>query len=158
MPYAVTVKERIIRSVAIDENGCWRWQLSINNWGYARLGLNVGGKTTTTTAHRASYEVFRGDIPEDYDVDHLCRVRDCVNPDHLEAVTRSENLRRSALTGNKPGARKGRCAVGHSMSGDNVIRRTYSYGSRTYCRQCHLDRIKNCPTGRAKALKASAAA
>ncbi len=77
----------------IDENDCWLWLGNINK-GYGRCkwnGKNVG-------AHRVFYEVHKGPIPTGADIDHLCRVPSCVNPDHLEAVSRAENTRRGAGT------------------------------------------------------------
>jgi hypothetical protein len=74
----------------VDENGCWLWTGSLNNKGYAQLG--VAGRVRS--AHRVAYELFKGAIPDGLQIDHLCRVRQCVNPDHLEAVTQSVNIRR----------------------------------------------------------------
>ena len=69
-----------------DVDGCWIWRGRIAPNGYGRLGSKY--------AHRVMYELHVGPIPTGLDVDHLCRVRHCVNPRHLEPVTRSENLRR----------------------------------------------------------------
>lgn len=67
-------------------DGCWEWTGPKTAGGY--------GLFAQTSAHRAVYERLRGPIPEGLDLDHLCRNRGCVNPAHMEPVTRSENLRR----------------------------------------------------------------
>jgi len=70
---------------------CWVWTAGINRkTGYARFAIRHG---EMMDGHRYSYELHHGPIPEGYDVHHTCHVRHCVNPAHLEAVTRSENLR-----------------------------------------------------------------
>lgn len=71
-------------------NGCWLWTGTIERTGYGRFWL--GGRQEI--AHRASYALLIGPIPEGLTIDHLCRVRACVNPDHLEPVTLAENIRR----------------------------------------------------------------
>jgi hypothetical protein len=70
------------------EDGCWLWP-NLSPKGYGQVTLN--GRTRM--AHRVSYEAFVGPIPEGHQVHHACRTRPCVNPEHLEAVTRAENLR-----------------------------------------------------------------
>lgn len=74
----------------VDANGCWIWLGRINGFGYGELKCGE----RRLKAHRVSYEHHVGPIPEGLDLDHLCRVRPCVNPEHLEPVTRSENIRR----------------------------------------------------------------
>ncbi len=78
-------------------SGCWLWAGFIHpKNGYGSYRMN--GRTCG--AHRASYELHVGPIPDGYDLDHLCRVRSCVNPSHLEPVTRRENLDLEDSAGN----------------------------------------------------------
>lgn len=77
-------------SYRVDENGCWIWALSVTGSGY--------GYYQNKLAHRLFYEKHKGKIPEGMEIDHLCRVRNCVNPKHLEAVTSTENNRRKRTT------------------------------------------------------------
>src|ERR1700735_3761966 len=81
---------RLLRSIRIDENGCWLWTLTTDKGGYTRV--RVGNKLVAT--HRFTYERLIGPIPVGLDLDHLCRVRHCCNPTHVEPVTRRENVLR----------------------------------------------------------------
>lgn len=72
------------------QTGCWEWQRGKNERGYGVI--RVGGRTKK--AHRCYYEKYVGEIPGGMTIDHLCRNRACVNPDHLEPVTQTENVRR----------------------------------------------------------------
>lgn len=98
-------------------DGCWLWNGRLNASGY--------GVFHQTPAHRLVYELLVGPIPDGLVLDHLCRVRHCVNPDHLEPITQEENMRRARLTS---------CRRGHPLSDDNVYV-TPSTGSRT-CLTC----------------------
>lgn len=71
-------------------SGCWLFIGCVDDCGYGRMFRRKG----TRFAHRISFELFRGPIPKNMELDHLCRVRCCVNPDHLEVVTHAENVRR----------------------------------------------------------------
>ena len=87
---------------------CWRDEQYENHPnGYSMI--TVEGRATP--GHRLSYELFVGPIPEGLELDHLCRVKGCYNPDHLEAVTHQENTRRRSLA--KP--LKTHCKRGHEL-------------------------------------------
>lgn len=71
--------------------GCWIWTASKKPRGYGQFAIRVNGKNKNHYAHRLSYEIHVGPIPEGMQLDHICRVRSCVNPDHLRVVTNMEN-------------------------------------------------------------------
>lgn len=80
----------------IDVSGdCWEWTPPVGNHGYGEFARQ--GERRTVLAHRYAYELLVGPIPDGLEIDHLCRNKACVNPDHLEPVTKSENARRAAL-------------------------------------------------------------
>lgn len=80
----------------VNERGCWVWQKSLDSNGY---GLILQGRRKPhLRAHRVFYEAAHGPIPEGLEPDHTCRNRACCNPDHLEPVTRAENVRRGDKT------------------------------------------------------------
>ena len=112
----------------INGKGCWLWTGFVHRSGY---GLSWNGKEKCL-AHRLSYEHFVGPIPAALQLDHLCRVRRCVNPQHLEPVTQRENLLSGRGLAAK-NARKTHCVNGHEFTKKNSgIRRD---GNR-YCREC----------------------
>lgn len=131
---------RFLNKLDKDPNGCWIWTASIDRDGYGRFG--VPGKTRSEwrmfLAHRVSYETFVGPIPKGLELDHLCRVRACTNPDHLEPVTRSENLKRSPLMGEAQKS-KTHCPHGHKYTPENT--RLTTLGGRS-CRTCERARIR----------------
>ena len=86
-PGGLTRKERLLRHVDVAEDECWEWRAFIRPNGYGQFNKNE-------YAHRVSYEEFVGPIPEGLVIDHLCRNRSCINPEHLEPVTQHENLLR----------------------------------------------------------------
>lgn len=101
-----------------------------NPHGYVRV--KVGGSRLAVHAHRLAYEAVKGPIPAGLQIDHLCRVRNCVNPDHLEAVTQQENVRRGRVGENTRS--KTHCPQGHPYDEANTYRNPA--GSRN-CRTCH---------------------
>lgn len=108
--------------------GCWSWIGCKARGGYGmfRLGKMV-------LAHRIAYEAYIGDIPQGLEIDHLCRNRSCVNPEHLELVTHQENtLRGDTLTA--ANARKTHCPRGHLYDAIDIR-------GRRWCRMCHDDQV-----------------
>lgn len=110
-----------------NEVDCWEWTAALRN-GYGVFGVRAG---KVVYAHRFMWEIYVGPIPEGMQLDHLCRNRKCVNPDHLEPVTQRENLIRGNGWASK--ARQKTCIRGHN---DWTIRKN---GTRA-CRSCLRER------------------
>jgi hypothetical protein len=121
------IRERLQRLSAPDiQSGCWNWRRAVGSSGYPHI--KVGGRERS--AARVSFEAFCGPMPDGYEPDHLCRNRRCINPGHIEAVTRAENIRRRELHRAHPGL----CKNGHLLT----AARTRAEGGR-YCRICVRD-------------------
>ena len=115
------------RMEPIPESGCWVFTGTTSKDGYGQVG---GGKSRPKRyAHRVSYEHFVGEIPAGLCLDHLCRVRCCVNPAHLEAVTMSVNLQRGVDARPK----KSHCKNGHPFAES-----TYKTPRQQVCGICML--------------------
>jgi hypothetical protein len=89
------MRERFLDKVIVcPMSGCWLWQACLDKQGYGRFARCTGWKDR---AHRVSYELFVGFIPDGLVLDHRCRTRACVNPLHLEPVSDAENKRRGGF-------------------------------------------------------------
>lgn len=129
---------RMTQKMTINiETGCWDWIGAKQSNGYGRLW---DGKKSSY-AHRVSYEIFYGAIGNKLDIDHLCRNRCCVNPLHLEPVTRSLNLKRGDAGENiaRPLREKTHCPKGHPYFGENLTTRN----GRRHCKACARIRYHN---------------
>lgn len=111
----------------VDKSGeCWLWRGTVDDHGYGRMGVAY----RSVLAHRLAYELVIGPIPVGLTLDHLCRVRLCVNPAHLEPVTQSENVKRGGYS------LKTHCPQGHPYDEAN----TYRSKTGRVCRACGRDR------------------
>ena len=112
----------------VDTTGnCWLWTGRKNSRGYGQTG------GPEQMAHRTAYVLVVGPIPDGLELDHLCRVRACVKPSHLEPVTHAENCRRAALA-------RTHCRQGHPYTKDNTI---WIKGGGRDCKTCHNRLTKN---------------
>lgn len=121
----------INNSIPVTESGCWIWERACNKDGYGHHCILVFGEKKWIDAHRGSYIAFKGYINTGMTIDHLCKVKCCINPDHLDCVTNKENNSR----GNSRSAlnlRKTHCPQGHPLSGDNL----YLYRGKRGCFTC----------------------
>lgn len=126
--------ERFWRFVSPQSNDeCWIWNGGLNNYGYGLLsGLKAKNHSYAVLAHRVGYELLIGPIPDGLEIDHLCRTRSCVNPEHLDTVTsRVNTLRGDSFAARN--ARKIRCVHGHLFDKANTGMR--ATGKRA-CRTC----------------------
>ena len=130
--------QRFLRLIEFAPNtGCWLWAGHVNQNGYGTTAIKEPAlnRWITRYAHRVMYQLIAGPIPAGLDLDHLCRVRCCVNPEHLEPVTRRENV----LRGDAPALAallsrpKTHCMRGHQFTADNIY--TSPDGGRK-CRRC----------------------
>lgn len=130
------VSARFLAKVALpeDADGCMVWIACRGKNGYGRFGLGGGW----VYAHRVAYELFVGKIPPGLVIDHLCRNRACVRPDHLSPVTNRDNiLAPGSLSWAAAKAAQTHCVRGgHLLTGENLVRRSVARGVRD-CRACN---------------------
>jgi hypothetical protein len=125
-----TMEERFWAKVDKTDT-CWLWT------GYTCKGYGqFCGRPGTRAAHRITYEILVGPIPQGMDLDHLCRVRACCNPAHLEPVTRRENLVRGETLIARQVALI-HCPQGHPYDEANTF---ITSAGRRHCRACDRDR------------------
>lgn len=117
-----SIKYNLDSSYRVDANGCWLWLRLLNADGYGRFWSTSARQEM---AHRFFYERYREPISDGMEIDHLCRVRRCVNPAHMEVVTHAENVKRGWP------AQKTHCVKGHEFTPENTIRRRIG-------RQCRI--------------------
>jgi len=108
----ISLNERLALETVIAATGCWEWQ-GLTRGSYGRITF----QNIKLTTHVASWELVYGPVPEGLELDHLCENKICLNPDHLEAVTHAENIRR-ALEGNFQEV----CKRGHKRIPENLYR------------------------------------
>ena len=123
-----TVSDRFLAKIVAYPHGCWIWQATTTPNGYGQF--RVDGRMVY--AHRFAYELLVGPIPEGLELDHLCRVRNCVNPAHMEPVTHAENMRRGAH------ALKTHCPREHPYAGGNLY---VAPDGKRRCRACQRGHV-----------------
>jgi hypothetical protein len=138
IPPLVRLQAKIIIDVTTR---CWLWTGTTANKGYGTLSVRQpDGGSRPVYVHRFMYETVHGPIPDELVIDHLCRVHNCCNPEHLEAVTPQTNslrgIQRQVLIHNS-----GVCSQGHLMDESNSMRTMRTNGKpRLVCRTCHYAR------------------
>lgn len=128
-------RETLLSRIDKQRNGCWIWTGAKWGHGYGQISEQCDGKRVLRVAHRVAYEILIGAVPAGLVLDHLCRVRSCVNPAHLQPVTPAENTRRGAGA-STINAKKTHCPQGHPYSAENTLYYAPKGAPRRYCRTC----------------------
>lgn len=116
----------------ISIGNCWIWAGKVSPKGYGIYQILIDKQWVSHPAHKLLYENLIGPVPKGKVLDHLCRVRQCINPEHLEIVTNAENIRR----GISHQARKTHCPKGHIYKGVNLYIDPRGYRQCKTCRIC----------------------
>ena len=121
----------LLKASPCPNTGCWFWTEGDNGRGYGRISRNNKGHQ----AHRIFYELFKGPIPKGAELDHTCRVKFCVNPEHLDPVDHRTNVQRGRAGEHLTLSQKAKthCPRGHAYEGENVV--LSKAGGRS-CREC----------------------
>jgi hypothetical protein len=109
----------------VDKSGeCWTWTGALNRGGYGNFALGIiEGKRRYDRAHRMSYKLTHGEIPDGMYIDHMCHTKACVRPDHLRAVTNKENLE------NRAGLTKANTSGVHGVSWSKKRNKWHAYAA-----------------------------
>lgn len=137
--YGFQIGYFINKIIVNEETDCWEWTAALGGAGlygtYAwRYNLHDTRRKSQRPAHIIMYMIYNGLIPDGLEIDHRCRVHECVNPNHLQAVTHRTNIHRGI------GANKSHCKNGHEMTSEN----TYIDAMRAFreCKECRRDNVR----------------
>lgn len=122
-----------------DLGPCWLREASLDNHGYAVFNFTSENGKRKSKAHQFGYELVWGPIPDGYEPDHLCRVKACCRPSHLESVTHRENMLRGNTIAAKFAA-KTHCPQGHPYDEANTYRTSKGYRQCIACRPIYRKR------------------
>lgn len=132
-----TIQERFWSKVDKQQDGCWLWTGEKSVKGYGRFEFWIAPKKYRKVySHRFAWEQSHGPVPAGLQLDHLCRVRNCVNPDHLEIVTSRENTLRG-MSSSAVTYRTGICKRGHALTDDNIYICSNGYRTCLSCLRFH---------------------
>lgn len=123
---------RLQSRIRIEDSGHWIWTGAFMGKGYGMFRGRIGSRRGAWLAHRLVYAAMVGEIPDDLQLDHLCRNHACVSPHHLEPVTSGENTRR----GENWNRRKEACLRGHRFTPENTYINTSGAYTLRQCRAC----------------------
>jgi hypothetical protein len=137
-PILRSPEERFFSKI-LDTGTCWLWMGYVSTQGYGIFYI----QSEPVHAYKVSYMFFKGPVPKGLEIDHVCRVRHCVNPVHLEAVTHQENMRRGLY------GQKTHCPKGHPYSPEN----TYKSPRKQHrvCKTCRRIGVAMCENRRKNA-------
>lgn len=134
-PTPSDLPHRLTDKINVTPSGCWEWTACRHPSGYGKAHFN----RRTWLAHRLIYTLLVKTIEPDMVIDHLCRNRSCVNPDHLRECTQLVNVHaEGSLSLSAQQAKRTHCPLGHQLSGENL----YTHNGKRDCRTCRSRRTR----------------
>lgn len=144
-----TIEKIKAKNVEVDElTDCWNWTGSFDKDGYGKYGSKTDWVPKSYRASRLFYEQLKEPIPQGKVLDHLCRNRKCVNPEHLEVVTNKENILRGDGLASQ-NAKKTHCVRNHPLSGNNLL----LHDGHRRCKTCQRENEKRAYARRKESVR-----